>query len=389
MKPLTYCKAEAEREYLGKSIEEGGAGWELIDDGKNCEEYNLPPEDVLISNHFVEENKPTGTLVGTLSALPPLIEDAPGDVNTFSLTCETPGEDDNLFQVNNNYENAGISVGDPGSIGNPTPALLTNAVLDFDIKVDYTVCVRVKDSYNKFYDKNIIVNLVRLGGGVSPSLSLSLPTTVETDAVFNNFHHHTVSATVTTDNNTGYTLSMKDNDEDNALHHTDPSTISTFISLTNPTLASNFTANTWGYTTDDANLPTTLYRPIPKLSLPDTIKTSITATDPAGETTNITLGFKTGGNTIPGDYIDGLVFTAITQIPNITHYNYLIKLTNLQDSSFATACNYTYTPSATATEYTTNFIFNADFIPKAMLLDTTDNTMKSVIKHSDGTCGVE
>ena len=148
------------------------------------------------------------------SALSPLIEDAPGDVNTFSLTCETPGEDDSLFQVNNSYENASIPVGDPGSIGNPAPALLTNAVLDFDIKVDYTVCVRVTDSYNKFYDKNIIVNLVRLGGGVSPSLSLSLPTTVETDAVFNNFHHHTVSATVTTDNNIGYTLSMKDNDED-------------------------------------------------------------------------------------------------------------------------------------------------------------------------------
>ena len=63
MKPLTYCKAEAEREYLGKSIEEGGAGWELIDDGKNCAEYNLPPEDILLSNHFVEENKPIGILI--------------------------------------------------------------------------------------------------------------------------------------------------------------------------------------------------------------------------------------------------------------------------------------------------------------------------------------
>ncbi|MFB6455320.1 cadherin domain-containing protein [Chitinophaga sp. Hz27] len=96
---------------------------------------NSAPTAIQLSNNNVDENKPVGTLVGTLSA------NDPDAGNTFTYTL-LPTSD------------AGFSIS-----GNQ---LLTNSIFDYETKNNYNVNIRVTDNYGASFDQsfNILINNV-------------------------------------------------------------------------------------------------------------------------------------------------------------------------------------------------------------------------------------
>jgi len=99
-------------------------------------EFNLVPTDIALSNSSVAENSPTGTVVGTLSAI-----DADGD-DTFTYELVTgDGADNNAaFQI----------------VGNE---LQTAAVFDYESKSTYTIRVRATDLTGASIEKTLTIHI--------------------------------------------------------------------------------------------------------------------------------------------------------------------------------------------------------------------------------------
>jgi len=95
-----------------------------------------PPTDINLSASAVAENKPAGTLAGSLSTSDP---DA-GDTFTYSFTCVTPGADDASFSIAGNILN-------------------TAAIFDYETKKSYAICIRTTDSDGLFFDKNFTITV--------------------------------------------------------------------------------------------------------------------------------------------------------------------------------------------------------------------------------------
>jgi uncharacterized repeat protein (TIGR02543 family) len=100
---------------------------------------NNPPTDISLSASSVNENKPIGTTVGTLTATDP---DA-GDTHTYSLGCAVPGVDDVSFTIAAN-------------------AVQTAAIFDYETKNSYAICVRSDDGHSGTFDKNFTISVNNL-----------------------------------------------------------------------------------------------------------------------------------------------------------------------------------------------------------------------------------
>ena len=95
---------------------------------------NEMPTGISLSNTIVNENQPINTIVGALTAADP---DA-GATFTFSLSCLVAGPDNGSFNI----------------LGTN---LQTSAILDFEAKSTYNVCIRVTDQSGLSFDKNFVV----------------------------------------------------------------------------------------------------------------------------------------------------------------------------------------------------------------------------------------
>ncbi|HID53032.1 MAG TPA: tandem-95 repeat protein, partial [Anaerolineae bacterium] len=95
---------------------------------------NDPPTDIALSNTNVDENQPSGAIVGTLSGTDPNT----GDTLTFSLVADAV--DNDSFAVNGTN-------------------LETAAVFDFETKSSYTVRVRVTDQGGLYFDKDFTITI--------------------------------------------------------------------------------------------------------------------------------------------------------------------------------------------------------------------------------------
>ena len=113
-----------------------------------------------------------------------------------------------------------------------------------------------------------------------------------------------ITATVGTNNPTGYTLTMKAEGNNTALTHTNGT--NTMPSTTAP-LATPATlpVNTWGY---NKGAGASTFLRIPPLSTPDTLATGSAPTN--GDVTIVTVGAMADINAVAGVYTNGLVFTA-------------------------------------------------------------------------------
>jgi hypothetical protein len=97
---------------------------------------NDPPTDIALSNANVDENKPSGTDVGTFSTTD---QDA-GDTHTYSLVAGAGSTDNGAFQV----------TGD---------TLRTNQSFNFEAKSSYSIRVRSTDSGNQSTEKQFTITI--------------------------------------------------------------------------------------------------------------------------------------------------------------------------------------------------------------------------------------
>ena len=126
---LKYCAATAEHDFLV------GLGW-TFNDTRDC---GIAPQDINLSSNTIDENTPPNTKVADI-AMPSDPNDTPGDTNTASLTCATPGADDNAFTITNNK-------------------LYLKNPADYEAKNSYSICIRATDEYGNFLDKNFTINI--------------------------------------------------------------------------------------------------------------------------------------------------------------------------------------------------------------------------------------
>jgi VCBS repeat-containing protein len=97
---------------------------------------NDAPTDILISSATVPENKPVGTLVGTLSTTDVDV----GDTFTYALVAGAGSEDNGSFEVSGNE-------------------LKTKASFDFEAKSSYKIRVKTTDSGAESFEKQLTITI--------------------------------------------------------------------------------------------------------------------------------------------------------------------------------------------------------------------------------------
>ena len=140
-----------------------GAGDRVLADmtdtvGAGCENVvqNDPPTGVVISDDTVAENRPVGTLVGTLSATDP----DPGDTHTFTLVTGAGSADNGSFTITG-------------------ARLRTDEVFDFETKDSYSIRVRARDAEGAFVAEPLTISIV---GADEPPVAVDDTATVAEDA---------------------------------------------------------------------------------------------------------------------------------------------------------------------------------------------------------------
>ena len=191
----------------------------------------------------------------------------------------------------------------------------------------------------------------------------------------------TIRAHVSTNNLTGYTLTMNSNSNDAKMKHEDTSVTTTInpLSTSTTTTTSAWEAdstlnNRWGYSIGDSGNTnsTALYTGVVNsTSTPATIKTTSTADN--DDTTDLTFGAKISLAQPYGTYRDTVVLTAVGNY--VPDSRTLADITYMQDMN-AEICNNTTMDwpvgSTSGTTYT--------------LIDERDNNTYQVRKLADGNC---
>ena len=126
-----------------------------------------------------------------------------------------------------------------------------------------------------------------------------------------------LSVLVSTSNETGYTLTMANNDTDTSLHHVDTNITTAIPSISTSVDESNFPVNSWAYSLGDITSSTQQFSPIPLPTSAATIKT--TANPSTEDTTNVTFATKVDTSVPAGTYQDTIVFSVTAnRIPSQT-----------------------------------------------------------------------
>ena len=125
-----------------------------------------------------------------------------------------------------------------------------------------------------------------------------------TDLVNSAFKQGAVTASVSTNNPTGFTFYISSTDEDTDLKHTSPSSMAKILSIGTSLVESNFTVGSWGYSSDATN-----FNPIPKASAPSAI---LTTNNNASQRIVVNFGVKASPSLESGSYTKQLLLTATT-----------------------------------------------------------------------------
>ena len=181
---------------------------------------------------------------------------------------------------------------------------------------------------------------------------------------FNKFLSKNLVANAASNNETGYTLTLSNDDEDLDLHETSDATDQVISALTEPititTGGSNFPANQWGY-----SLNSTDYTAIPA----NTSAAVLATPDVAGSTSSTINVATKVGDTFPGGTYQDTVVISLTAKPVTRIPKSLEKMTTLQQmAEYPELC----TAAATGTTVT--------------LEDTRDGNSYRIRKLADGNC---
>ncbi|HEY9698799.1 MAG TPA: cadherin domain-containing protein [Trichocoleus sp.] len=162
---------------------------------------NRPPTDLSLSPTAINENSPTGSLIGTASTTDP----NSGDSFTYSLVSGAGSTDNGLFTI------------DP-----TTGQLKANFVPDFETKSSYSIRVRTADQGNLTFEKSFTIN-VNNQPDAPTDISLSPSSVAENKAIGS-----VVGAFSSVDQDTGdtftYSLVTGTGSTDNSAFTIDPTT---------------------------------------------------------------------------------------------------------------------------------------------------------------------
>ena len=151
---------------------------------------------------------------------------------------------------------------------------------------------------------------VNLNVGAVMSLTLDA-NALDLNTYPNNFVSGVINATVSTNSQYGYTLTLEDADADSSLVHTNTDIDASLTSIfSGSQTSSEMEANTWGF-----SLNATDYFKVPINGNPAALKRTDAPMTAANETTPITFGAKVG-NITSGTYTDKVLFTAYTNGQN-------------------------------------------------------------------------
>ena len=171
---------------------------------------------------------------------------------------------------------------------------------------------------------------------ISPVISLSLQESVDlnvTPTQNGTFSSNTASLSISTNNETGYSLYMATSNGKNTLTSNNPSTtnvISAINTTTNDTgiTSSNFTSNTWGYNlSQDSPSSSTTYKPVPTTNGNTAIISTTSPTDT--DTYNLTFGTKVDTTLPSGTYSNQVIISAVANpayIPTLSQIDYMQEM---------------------------------------------------------------
>ena len=170
---------------------------------------------------------------------------------------------------------------------------------------------------------------------VNPVISISLQNALNVDVLpteDGTFRSNTAALSISTNNETGYSLYMATGNGKNTLTSQNPS-ISNVISAVNGgdsgVTSANFTNNTWGYNlSQDSVSDTTAYKAVPTANGDTAIISTSSPTE--ADTYNLTFGTKVDTSLPSGTYSNDVVVSVVvnpTIITSITQLTYMQDMT--------------------------------------------------------------
>ena len=168
---------------------------------------------------------------------------------------------------------------------------------------------------------------------VAPVISLSLQDTVAVEVTptqDGTFSSNTAALSISTNNETGYSLYMATGNGENTLTSQNPGTSNVISSVNggdNGVTSANFTNNTWGYNlSQDSVSDTTAYKAVPTAN-GDTALIS-TSSPTEADTYNLTFGTKVDTSLPSGTYSNDVV---VSVVANPEYVPTISAMTNMQD----------------------------------------------------------
>ena len=183
------------------------------------------------------------------------------------------------------------------------------------------------------------------------------------------FNKSTQTLTVTTNNETGYSIYLQTENGQPTLASTTSS--STINAVTDGSLLAKFGPNTWGYNLDQSAVSdaTTTYHPVPTTTGGDPAGSS-DAPAPDGDSYNLTFGTLVDTSLPSGAYSNRVVLSVLAN-PAYVPKTYLQDFTLDQCRSLASDADYTVYDSRDGNDYTVRYIKDACWMTQNLRLSST------------------
>ena len=165
---------------------------------------------------------------------------------------------------------------------------------------------------------------------IQPTLAVTLPNTVNFEVqptAAGAVASGSATLSISTNNETGYSLYLSTADDDNALHSINPDTKQTIAALTKEnTAAASFTNNTWGYNlSKDTATDSTTYQSVPTTQPSDP---QITTEAPTTDTYNLTFAAKVDSSLPSGTYTNTVT---VSVVANPAYVPTISEVADMQD----------------------------------------------------------
>ena len=190
----------------------------------------------------------------------------------------------------------------------------------------------------------------------------------------------TQTLTVTTNNETGYSIYLQTENGQPTLASTTSS--STINAVPDGSLLADFDPNTWGYNLDQSAVSdaTTTYHPVPTSTGGDPAGSS-DAPAPDGDSYNLTFGALVDTSLPSGAYSNRVVLSVLAN-PAYDPKTYLQDFTLDQCQSLASDADYTVYDSRDGNDYTVRYINEACWMTQNLRLSSTTERGESRVLTS-------